>query len=147
MKNNNKIKRFLKVAEAVSETSKFPQIQIGAIIVDKNTVISCGVNQRKSHPVQMRYNMLSHVVCSKNHEKYVRHHPHFLHAEIDAITKAKHLDLNGSSIFIFRKNANDDIAMCRPCEACMQAIIDAKIENIFYTTEAGIIHEQVRRVH
>lgn len=125
--------KYFKIAEEVSETSEFPRVKIGSIIVKKKEILSVGINQEKTHPMQMRYNKFNSYNVKNA----------FLHAEIDAIRKVSIDDLEGSSIYIYRKDLIGNIAMCRPCRACMRAIKDLGIKNIYYTTYDGFCMEVI----
>ncbi len=124
----NKQTKYFKVAEAISATSEF-RAKIGAAIVIDGQVVSVGTNIRKSHPLQQKYDRFR----SEKPEDI----PHYLHAEMAAIVRAKDLDLANAEIYIFRRNLNDKLGMCRPCPACMKAIKDFGIKVVAYTTDSG----------
>lgn len=67
-----------------------------------------------------------------------------IHAEIACILKCNKSDLVGASIYVYREDRNHEIAMCRPCEACMHEIIESGIKDIYYTTRNGYCHEEVK---
>ena len=130
--------KMFKVAEATSNVSEFPRIQIGAVIARKNNIIAVGVNQTKSHPLQKKYNQNrfddKHDTCQ-----------HHLHAEMDAISKVKNPeDFERATIYVYRKNLNGELAMSKPCEACMTKIIETGIKKIGYTTNQGFAIEYIR---
>lgn len=130
----SKDKKFLKVAKAVSQTSDFYRIHIGAVIVKKNRIISVGCNLLKTHPIQKKYDMYRGI-----DEDEIRHR---LHAEMACILAAKE-DLHGATIYIYRKNRNGELGMCRPCPACYQMISDSGITRMVYTTPDGIAEEMI----
>lgn len=125
---SNRARKLFDVALSVSQLSDYPRIKIGAVITKGGDIISVGFNRKKSHPFQKKYNI--HRGCGDESKDYI-------HAEISAIVKARHQDLEGATIYVSRNNANGDRAMCRPCSACMKAIMDAGIKKIFYTSELG----------
>lgn len=127
MQITRKNKRFFKAAEAIADTSEFPKIHIGAVVVVKNEIISVGTNLRKTHPMQKRYN-----INRFNEVEEVTNH--YIHAEINALLKVKHLKLKDASIYVYRKNSNNKFAMCRPCNACMAYIKELGIRSIYYTS-------------
>ena len=129
-----KDKKFLKVAKAVSQTSDFFRIHIGAVIVKKNRIISVGCNLLKTHPIQKKYDVYRGI-----DEDCIRHR---LHAEMACILAAKE-DLSGATIYIYRENRNGELGMCRPCCACYQMIKDSGISRMVYTTTNGIAEEVV----
>ena len=127
-------KRF-DLARAAAKLSTFPKVQIGAAIIDKfGDIVSVGLNKQKSHPRQMQYDVHRPIDTQDI--------PHFLHAEMDALIKAKRTDLVDASIYVYRENRANGFAMCRPCKACSAALKDAGIKKIFYTTELGFAYEE-----
>lgn len=92
-----------------------------------------GVNNRKTHPVQMRF--------GKNPDAI------HLHAEIECIINhiRKHgeEDLYNSTMFIARSKQErishecyvDVMAMAKPCEGCMKALKYYGIKNVIYTID------------
>ena len=137
MELTKKQMRYFNLAEAASHTSTYNRIHIGAVIVKGNNVMSVGMNQNKSHPIQSEYNIHREFHIDDS----CKHH---LHAEMSAIVRIpKYVDLNGAEIYIYRKNGNDKIAMSRPCNACFNAIMDRGIKKIHYTTEYGYATETI----
>jgi deoxycytidylate deaminase len=62
-----------------------------------------------------------------------------LHAELHAIARGRHCDLNGSVAFvanISRKSGN--IALARPCLRCAIALRGVGVRAVAYTTSDGI---------
>lgn len=126
-------RRYILAALDESLRSKFGRIQIGAVLVDGNYVVSRGYNQEVSHPLQRKYNDRGKRVAPD----------HFLHAEIHALVRSKAYDLTDCEAFIARLDREGRLAMCRPCPACMAALQDAGIQTIIYTTPKGIIKEKL----
>ena len=124
---------YFKIAKAVSKTSTFERIKIGAIIVYKKEILSAGVNVKKSHPLQKKYNHLRFECQPEYH--------HYLHAEIRAILNADREDLSGASLYVFREDRKGNLALSRPCPACMEVIKNHGIKKIFYTTKDGYCEE------
>lgn len=129
--------KMFNVAQSVSELSEFPRIQIGAVIARKHMILAVGTNQEKSHPLQKKYNR-------NRFEKEQDTCQHHLHAEMDALLKVKNnTDLFKATIYVFRRNGNGNLAMSRPCAACMTKIKEVGIRKIHYTTDAGYAFEQL----
>jgi len=124
--------RYFNLAENVAKLSDYPRIHIGSVIVKNKDVISVGQNMMKTHPAQFKYN------------QYVTYDrlPH-IHSEVNAISKARPDLMRGATMYIFRRDRNGDIAMCRPCDACMQAIRDAGIKDVYYTNRNGFCYERI----
>lgn len=125
--------RYFDLAESVAKLSDYPRIKIGSVIVKNKDIISVGQNMLKTHPAQFRYNKRLPYDMPVSH----------VHAEINTISKARPDLLCGSTMYIFRRDRNGNIAMCRPCNACMQAIRDAGIKDIYYSTSFGYNYEKI----
>ena len=123
---------FAKTASKFSDHYKF---NIGAVIMYKHGVLSIGYNIKRSHPLQKLYNR--YRISYDENEK-----SNGLHAEMMAIS---HLDYNLSkcSIFVYREHKDGSMAIVRPCKACMKALKDKAIKDIYYTTENGYKHERI----
>lgn len=129
------MEKYFKLAKNASTFSDFPRVKIGAILVYKGKVVSVGWNTVKENPLQKKYNQLRGF----NTEI----HPNSLHAEMMCLLRAKHLDIDfrKASMFIYRNLKNGSLGISRPCPACMKAIQDFDIKNIYYTTGGGFVHE------
>lgn len=131
--------KWLERAIEIAKTSQFKQFKTGCILVYKNHILSSACNADKTNPVQKKYNQFRHfnntrgqVVCHK------------VHAEIAAMHKVPYpiglqTDWPKVSVFIARiaPGLEDGIGLARPCPACMQAIRDLGIKNLFYTGSHG----------
>lgn len=105
--------------------------KIAAAIVYKDEIISIGVCSYKTHPLQKQYGRNAHSI--------------FLHAEVDALVKAKYrvlkrgISLKKCTMYIARaKRAGSQSigyisGLAKPCDGCMKAINEAGITRVFYT--------------
>lgn len=95
---------------------------IKAICYDKRgRIISIGTNSySKTHPIQAYF-------AKKTKEDYKI----YLHAEIDAILKAKGKNIHKIHVIRFDKNGNQ--ALAAPCKTCMEAIKAFGVKEISYT--------------
>lgn len=135
-------KRFFTVAQKQSMQSTYARhkgnrgngkICIGSAIVKGNYVVAKGVNKIKTHTRQLIHN--------KKH-LFIAPAPR-IHAEIDALIASRFNDLTGCEVFVYREMADGTLANCRPCPACMGAMIEAGIKHIYYTTEQGYFYERI----
>jgi len=130
------IAKFFQLARNASQFSDFDNAvsrHLGCVIVYRNRIISVGWNCDKEHPAQKKYNKergFNPTNCKNS-----------LHAEMYALVKTDGLDIDWSkaTMFVYRELANGRCAMARPCKACMKAILDRGIKNVYYTT--GIVYE------
>lgn len=117
------------LAIKVAESSKSRK-RVGALLLNKNKVISQGVNQdTKSHPFQAK---LADMVGLS--EKI------YLHAEISALVKCKS---EVDTIVVARLGGHEgnELRNAKPCPICSLAIQQAGIEHIYYTTNEGFLYE------
>lgn len=125
----------IEVARSASQLSTHQNFKIGAVIAHGTSILATGVNQEKSHPLQKRYNRARGTRASEWS---------YLHAELAALLKVKDKSLLvGATIYVSRSFKAGGNALARPCEACMDAIIDRGIKSIVYTTEYGVAEELV----
>ena len=115
-------KSWFRLACAAAKNSDHERLKVGAVIVDKRP-ISVGCNKLKTHPIYA------------NGDDW-----YSIHAEMSALMNAGQ-DVTGCSIYVYRETAQGHLAMARPCDACLNALIDAGIKTIHYTTPTGYAKE------
>ena len=104
---------------AVKEAKKSQHKQkMGCVIFRKKNIISIGYNA----PLKSAKNL---------HPQYTRW-PNSIHAEVDAILKAK-ANLVGSEMIVIRINNQDQFRMAKPCIYCMKYITHVGIRKIHYS--------------
>ena len=102
--------------------------QVGAILLQKNRVVSQGVNiETKTHPRQAKFARLAGL-----HEKI------YLHAEMHALIKCKFV---ADTIVVVRLGGHNhnELRNAKPCPVCSLALAAAGIQNIIYTTDDGFV--------
>jgi len=115
--------------------------RIGCIAVYRGTILAKGCNSDKTHTTQAKFN----VYRFKNSGN--RYLPEKLHAEMDVLNRIKYLDIDFSRVhlYIYREWKDGTIAMSRPCDACLTAIVEQfHIRHIHYTTDRGYAYEKLR---
>lgn len=133
------------LAHRAAEQSDFGPFKLGAVIAYKGQVISTGFNQRKSHPMQKKYNR------KYRHFKKGKKGPtDSLHAEMDSILNIPrsvmyNIDITKCHIYIYRickgKPLGYGDAFC--CEACRHALMDLGIKHVYYTTDHGFSYTRL----
>ncbi len=111
-----------KVREAAEKSEH--KHRIGAIIFNKKIVYSTGRNYS--------CRAVKHL-----HPRY-KTFPGSIHAEIDAVIKAKK-DVSGCDILIIRLNKKGEFRYVFPCIYCMKYLIYVGIKTIYYSTNDGKI--------
>lgn len=116
-------KRLSDLCVIANDTSLFQKNRHAAAIYIGNKLISVGVNQLKSHPLQAQFGINSDAI--------------FLHAEIDAIKNALKrvslTELQKATLYVVRTK-NGTMKMSKPCGGCQRAIIHFGIKNVFWST-------------
>ena len=120
------------IAKEISYMSDYHGQHLGAVVVEGKTIISTGFNSQKTNPLQHKYNMYRGF---KDRRQSIPK----CHAEIAALNHliGKEIEWNRVSIFIYREWKNGTPACSRPCRACMKAIKDLGIKNIYFIDENG----------
>jgi tRNA(Arg) A34 adenosine deaminase TadA len=102
--------------------------RIAAAIAIGGEIISIGVNQRKTHPLQARFTRHTSAI--------------YQHAEISAIHNAlkriRQNDLARATLYVVRRRKNTETkdwedGMACPCEGCQKAIKYFDIKKVVYT--------------
>lgn len=102
-----------------------------AIINKKGKIISIGSNHMKSHPFQEK--------MSQNYSSEKM----FLHAETDALLKAK-LNVPEDAAVCVVRMGKSGMRLARPCPICMQMLKGVGINNLFYSDNDGnIVYEEI----
>lgn len=137
MINKNDYRYFERVRH-VALASDYYKTHIGCVAVYQGNIIGIGCNCNKTHPTQKYYNKYR-----KSSESMLPK----LHAEISCINSIKHLDINFSKVrlYIYRIRKDRPFGISRPCPSCMAAIKDLGIQNIYYTSNDGFIHEYLEK--
>lgn len=125
MNHERVLKQLRVIAEDVEPVKT---ARIAAAITIGNEIISIGVNQKKTHPLQARF---------------TRHHSAiYQHAEISAIHNAlrrvKADELSRATLYVVRRRKNTETkhwedGLACPCEGCQKAIKYYDIKRVIYT--------------
>lgn len=137
--------RMFKAARSEADKSEFDPFHLGCVIVYKKNIISRGWNKAKTHPMQRLYNKYRKF----NNDDGTHYIIDSVHAEIDAISKIpytvkKEIDDNGDwhnvKIYVYRKSntKRSKYSCAKPCKACMNAIKDLGITDVYYTDWDGL---------
>lgn len=120
-------------------TSNCSSARIGCVISYKGSILAKGYNSNKTHTTQAKYNVWRYKDKSNNYL------PQKIHAELAALVKIQYLDIDFSKvrIYIYRETRNGELAMARPCPACLARIKELGIKYISYTTDSGYASERL----
>lgn len=140
---NNSDSHLFKIARECSlmsdYTSNCSSARIGCVISYKGSILAKGYNSNKTHTTQAKYNVWRYKDKSNNYL------PQKIHAELSALVKIQYLDIDFSKvrIYIYRETRNGELAMARPCPACLARIKELGIKYISYTTDSGYASERL----
>lgn len=67
------------------------------------------------------------------------HNSGFLHAEHNVLNRAWRNDIVGATLLVIRVRKDGSLGMARPCELCMNRLIQAGIKKVIYTNSAGVL--------
>lgn len=129
---NNRQKRYFNIAREVSLLSDFKRARVGAVVVERNRIVSSGHNSSKTSTLQDRYNKYRGIddstICIPR-----------VHAEIAALRPLLKQDVDWmhTSIYVYRELKDGQVSCAKPCPACTRLIHELGIRNIFYTDWDG----------
>ena len=114
-------------------TSPVGKARISACIVHQNELVSFGINELKSHPLQAKF--------GKNEDAI------YLHAEVSAIKNALKIvsqeEMNNCKLYVCRVKFFDNtknrlvFGLAKPCDGCVRCISTFGIRNVIYTLNDG----------
>lgn len=132
-------------ARKIAESSNFNTFHMGCVITYQKHIIGSASNSKKTHPMQKKYN--------RKYRKFNKSNKPVLdcgHAEILALasipyTIEQNIDWRQVKVYIYRICKGKDLGfgMARPCPACMAALKDKGVKNIYYTTDDGFAMEEI----
>lgn len=131
--------RHLREARAVSLLSDFDRVHLGCVIVYNGRTIAAGCNNRKSSPMQAKYNQHRTLWGSSI--------SHLLHAETAAVITVRHRDIDWRKciVYTYREGKNGKPMLSRPCPACMAMLQELGVRKIVYSNdvESGWCEERI----
>lgn len=123
--------RLLTETFKVAHTSPYGRFRVGSIIAQRKNILSYGVNQKKTHPIQAKFSCRKHVAA-------------WLHAETHAISNAKAGDLIGSDCYVARVLMDGSWGNSRPCNGCMDALKYYGVRRTIYYCDGSFIRETIQ---
>ena len=113
---------YMKTAKTFAELSTARRLQVGAIVVKDDRIISIGYN---GMPAGWDNNCENHVGFIKD-EPVLKTKPEVIHAESNAITKLARSSESGNGADMFITHA--------PCMDCAKLIYQSGIKRVIYGT-------------
>ena len=112
--------RALDLATKVAANSPHTNFKMGCVITNKKKqLVSVGINQYKTHPLQYKYG-------SK--------HKWAIHAELAALAQSLG---DAYHLYVVRLKKSGGLGMAKPCKACATAILEFGVEKVYWSTSDG----------
>lgn len=118
------VERLIDLASKVSLLSDHHTHKIGCVLFRGNRTIAVASNMLKTHPLSP--------------DPYQTQHAEFRTALLAGFD-----NIQGASIFLFRKTRKGDLANARPCPICMKFIQLHGIVEVAYTIAGGVCFETI----
>jgi tRNA(Arg) A34 adenosine deaminase TadA len=104
--------------------------KIGAILLRKSKVIVTATNlEKKTHPIQASFA-----------EKVGMKEKIYLHAEINALIKAKE-DVDTIVVARIGGHSHNELRMSKPCPICQMALEIKQVRKVIYSTDDGFLYQ------
>ena len=101
-----------------------------SFILDRNRIISIGLNSLKTHPLNLKYNYVN-----KNNQSISDIVG--THSELSAVIKLGEEDCSGLTIVNTRINRNNALDFSAPCRGCLDMINQLNFKNVYFTNADG----------
>ena len=101
-----------------------------SFILDRNRIISIGLNSPKTHPLNLKYNYVN-----KNNEKISDIVG--THSELSAVIKLGEEDCSGLTLVNTRINRNNTLDFSAPCFGCCDMIKQLNFKNVYFSNIQG----------
>jgi len=97
-----------------------------SFILDRNRIISIGMNSTKTHPLNLKYNYIN-----KNKEKISDIVG--THSELNAVIKLGEEDCSKLTLINTRINRNNMLDYSAPCSGCSDMIKQLNFKNVYFS--------------
>ncbi len=101
-----------------------------SFILDRNRIISIGMNSTKTHPMNLKYNYVN-----KNKEKISDIVG--THSELNAVIKLGEEDCSKLTLVNTRINRNNLLDNSSPCSGCSDMINQLNFKNVYFSNFKG----------
>lgn len=101
-----------------------------SFILDRNKIISIGLNSLKTHPLNLKYNYVNKN--NQNISDIVG-----THAELSAVIKLGEEDCSGLTLVNTRINRNNMLDFSAPCRGCLDMIKQLNFGSVYFSDNIG----------
>ena len=110
-----------------------------SFILDRNRIISIGMNSTKTHPMNLKYNYIN-----KNKEKISDIVG--THSELNAVIKLGIEDCSRLTLVNTRINRNNLLDHSAPCNGCSDMIKQLNFKNVYHTdSQANFVQYNINK--
>lgn len=95
-------------------------------VLDKNKILSIGINSSKTHPKTLRYNYWGKVG---------------IHSELSAIIKLYKENCENYTFVNVRLKKDGTAALSKPCSGCQDMLNQMGYKKIYFTDEQGLFQK------
>lgn len=101
-----------------------------SFIMNKNKILSIGLNSLKTHPLNLKYNYVNKN--NQNISEIVG-----THSELSAVIKLGEEDCSGLTLVNTRINRNNMLDFSAPCSGCCDMINQLNFKNVYFSNAQG----------
>jgi deoxycytidylate deaminase len=101
-----------------------------SFILDRNRIISIGMNSTKTHPLNLKYNYVNKD--NKSISDIVG-----THAELNAVIRLGEEDCSRLTLINSRINRNNMLDYSAPCSGCSDMIKQLNFKNVYFSNAQG----------
>jgi deoxycytidylate deaminase len=101
-----------------------------SFILDRNRIISIGMNSTKTHPLNLKYNYVNKD--NKSISDIVG-----THAELNAVIRLGEEDCSRLTLVNTRINRNNMLDYSAPCSGCSDMIKQLDFKNVYFSNAQG----------
>ena len=101
-----------------------------SFIMDRNRIISIGMNSIKTHPKNLKYNYVNKL--KENISEIVG-----THSELNAVIKLGEEDCSKLTLINTRINRNNLLDNSAPCHGCSDMIHQLNFKNVYFSNVKG----------
>ena len=101
-----------------------------SFIMDRNKIISIGLNSLKTHPKNLKYNYVNKL--NQNISDIVG-----THSELSAVIRLGKENCSGLTLVNTRINRNNELDFSAPCSGCLDMIKQLNFKSVYFSGNNG----------
>ena len=125
-----KTDKLLEIARALKENNSELSSFHVTFAYNKKRLLKIGINSKKTHPRNLRYNYLDRKGRSRRHLVTI-------HSELAVIIKLGLEDCSHIDFYVLRIDNNNNLNYSKPCSGCQDLFNQVGYKNIYYSTKKG----------